>query len=139
MTEGFTSFRLSSVKWIAFLLTFSLLLGLQESPRAELFPTLASTESHDHQEETQISVLQAIEFLLTGSLNHSHEHEGSTEEAHHEHSHEHQYSGFGISSVFLVSQIQLSFSLAIQTWIHSESPLQVITFYSEILRPPIFT
>ena len=143
MTQPQSSFRLFKVKCIVFIIIFSLLFGLHQRPFANLIAAESSQEtfsdsSHDHHDHDQNSALEALQILLTGSVTHSHEHDES-EDSNHEHPHEHHYNGALTSAVFILAQIDFSFPVINLEWPTDERPLALYSYYSEILKPPIFS
>lgn len=96
-----------------------------------------SEDFNGHHEDMQTSLFEAIEILLTGSLTHTHEHDES-EGDRHEHSHEHHLNGTTSSAVFLLVQVQFSFTKMDLVWQSTDISPDLNPFYAEIFKPPIF-
>ena len=121
------------MKFVSFLLAISLLLSL--SAKASACQT-SNSEQDQHILKVE-SLNELLEYMWTGTLEHSHEHQDDHDETEHNHSHRHTLAVAHAIDDFISSEFSFNLLFTTQSWPINQLTTKVGAFCTEILRPPI--
>jgi hypothetical protein len=121
------------MKFVSFLLAISLFLTI--SVKANAGKT-SNSKLDQHTLEVE-SLNEFLEYMLTGTLEHSHEHQDENDESEHADSHRHTLTTAHSFDVFISSEFLINLLFTTQSWPPNLLATKIWSFSTEILRPPI--